>query len=279
MTTRRTFLAATAATLAASAKSLSTVGVQLYTVRNILPQKPLETLKALEQIGYRECEAVARDIDKIWSSLQQTALKPVSVHLDTALFMKNQAQLPAALDDAAKRGFKYVVCPYVAPADRGGADVMKKLGETLNGAGQKAKAAGMTLAYHNHAFEFEPSGNGTLLDVLMSSCDPKLVQLELDIMWVKVGGADPVAMLQKYKGRIPLMHVKNLQAGVEKRFNEKVPPTAFAEAGKGVIDIPAVLKAAGPAGVKHFFVEQDQTPGDPVASLRESFQYVHALKF
>lgn len=280
MTTRRTFLATPAAALAASAKTLSTIGVQLYTVRTVLPEKPLETLRALEGIGYRECEVVARDIDKIWPSLKQTALQPVSVHLDTALFMKDAAKLPAALDDAAKRGFRYVVCPYVAPADRGGADVMKKLGETLNGAGEKAKAAGMTLAYHNHAFEFAPAGaGGTLLDVLLSSCDAKLVQLELDIMWVKVAGVDPVAMLRKYKGRIPLMHVKNLHAGVDQRFDERIPRTAFAEAGKGVIDVASVLRAAGPAGVKHFFVEQDQTPGDPVASLRESYQYLHGLSF
>ncbi|MBL8173300.1 MAG: sugar phosphate isomerase/epimerase [Bryobacterales bacterium] len=280
MTTRRTFLATSAAALAASAKSLSTIGVQLYTVRSVLPEKPLETLKALEQMGYRECEVVARDIDKIWPSLQQTALKPVSVHLDTALFMKDAAKLPAALEDAAKRGFRYVVCPYVAPADRGGAEVMKRLGETLNSAGQKAKAAGITLAYHNHAFEFEPAGAaGTLLDVLMGACDKKLVQLELDIMWVKVAGVDPVEMLKKYKGRVPLMHVKNLHPGVDKRYDERIPRTAFAEAGKGVIDIGSVLKAAGPAGVKHFFVEQDQTPGDPLASLKESFQYVRGLNF
>lgn len=252
--------------------------MQLYTVRSVLPEKPLETLKALEQIGYRECEVVARGMDQIWPSLKQTALKPVSVHLDTALFMRNAAQLPAALDDAAKRGFHYAVCPYIAPADRGGVDVIKKLAATLNSAGEKAKAAGMTLAYHNHAFEFEPAGSdGTLLDVLLASSDPKLVQLELDIMWVKVGGAEPAALLEKYKGRIPLMHVKNLRPGVEKRYNEQIPRTAFAEAGNGVIDIPSVLKAAAKSGVKHYFVEQDQTPGDPIASLRESYQYLHGL--
>ena len=278
MTTRRTFLAATAVTISSAAKGLDTIGVQLYTVRGILPDKPLATLKQLEKIGYRECEVVARDMDYIWASLKQTALKPVSLHLDTQLFMKDQARLPAAIEDAAKRGFQYIICPYVAPVDRGGSEVMKRLGATLNTAGEKAKAEGLTLAYHNHAFEFAPAGSsGTLLDVLLASADPKLVQLELDIMWVQVAGADPLEMLRKYKGRIPLMHIKNIHEGVHQRYDEQIPRTAFAEAGKGVINIPPVLTAANAAGVKHFFVEQDETPGDPIASLRESYNYIRGL--
>jgi sugar phosphate isomerase/epimerase len=234
-------------------------------------------LKALDEIGYREAEVVARDMDKIWPSLKQTRLKPVSVHLDTALFMKDKDKLPAALDDAAKRGFQYVVCPYIAPADRGGVDVIKRLAATLSEAGERCRKAGLTLAYHNHAFEFEPvAGMGNLLDVLMAESDKKLVTLELDIMWAQVGGVGPIAVLQKYPGRIPLMHVKNV-AKIPTQYNEKVPKEAFKEAGNGVIDIPAVLKAAGKAGVKHYFVEQDQTPGDPIASLRESFEYLQKV--
>src|SRR2546423_6420884 len=115
---RRSFLA-TALVAAARARTLKTIGVQLFTVRSVLPEKPLETLKALEQIGYREAEVVQAGIDKIWAALKQTSLKPVSLHMDTALFTRNQDKLPAALDDAKQRGFEYVVCPYIAPEDRG----------------------------------------------------------------------------------------------------------------------------------------------------------------
>ncbi len=279
---RRAFLAsasltAAAAAIPASAKALSTVGVQLYTVRSILPEKPLETLKAIEQIGYRECEVTRAGIDTIWPSLKQTSLQPVSIHLDTALFMKDQAQLPAVLDDCVKRGFAYVVCPYIAPQDRGGAEVMKRLAGTLNEVGKKCKAAGVTLAYHNHAFEFEPFGAGTLLDVLLGAADPQLVSLELDMMWSQVAGVSPVSVLEKYHGRIPLMHLKNVKPGVPKMYNERIPRDAFAEVGNGVIEVPRVLAAARKAGVKHYFVEQDQTPGNPVDSLRQSFQYLRTL--
>jgi len=216
-------------------------------------------------------------MDVIWPSLKQTSLKPVSLHLPTAVFMKEQEKIPAALEKARDHGFEYVVCPYIAPENRGGAEVMKKLAATLNRTGDLARKAGLHLCYHNHAFEFEPSSEGTLLDVLMKATDPKLVSLEMDIMWVKVGGGDPVSLLKQYRGRVPLMHLKNVVEGTEKRYKEDIPKTAFREVGKGMIDVLPVLRAAAKAGVKHYFVEQDQTPGNPVDSLRESFEYVSKL--
>jgi sugar phosphate isomerase/epimerase len=193
---RRRFLALAAGSAAAFsfARTVKVVGVQLYTLRNVLPQKPLETLKALEQIGFREAEVIQGGMDQIWPSLKQTSLKPVSLHMDTALFTRKQDALPAALEDAKNRGFEFVVCPYIAPQDRGGVDVIKKLAATLNTAGATCAKQGLHLCYHNHAFEFEPSGDGTLLDVLMKETDPKLVNLELDIMWSQVAGVDPVSV-------------------------------------------------------------------------------------
>ena len=214
---RRSFLA-TAIVAAAQARTLQTIGVQLYTVRSVLPEKPLETLQALDQIGYREAEVIQNGIDKIWPALKQTSLKPVSLHMDTALFTKDQSKLPAALDDAKERGFEYVVCPYIAPQDRGGVDMIRTLGETLNKAGELCRKAGLHLAYHNHAFEFQPlESGGNLLDVLMQTADPKLVNLELDIMWSTVAGVDPVSVLKKYGNRVAMMHLKNVAPGVEKR--------------------------------------------------------------
>jgi sugar phosphate isomerase/epimerase len=137
----------------------------------------------------------------------------------------------------------------------------------------------MQLCYHNHAFDFAPSGDGTLLDVLLGEADPKLVSLELDIMWAHVAGVEPVSVLKKYGERIALIHLKNIAPGIGKQYNESVPKTAFREVGNGAIDIPAVLAAASDAHVQHYFVEQDQTQGDPVNSLRESYRYLESLSF
>ena len=276
---RRSFLATAAVTTAATlhARALPVVGVQLYTVRTVLPKHPLETLRAIEQIGYREVECTADGLDAIWPSLKQTSLTPVSVHLDQRFFIHEPAKLPAALEDAKKHGFEYVVCPWIDPRDRGGVEMIRKLGDTLNTAGELARKSGMRLCYHNHAFEYQPTADGRLLDVLMKSTDPKLVSLELDVMWARVAGADPVAVLKQYGERIPLVHLKNVATGTPQRFNEMIPRTAFHDLSDGAVDIPAVIRAAKQAGVKHYFVEQDETPGDPIESLRKSFQYLEGL--
>ena len=157
--------------------------------------------------------------------------------------------------------------------------MIRKLGETLNKAGEICQKSGLKLAYHNHAFEFAAHEGGTLLDLLMQTADPKLVYLELDIMWSTVAGVSPVSVLEKYGSRVAMMHLKNVAEGVEKRYNENVPRTAFRDVGHGVVDIPAVLAAAQKAGVQHYFVEQDQTPGDPIEALRASYQYLEKLDY
>ena len=275
---RRRFLAAAAASaITLPAARLKNIGVQLYTLRSIINEKPLEVLQALEQTGFRDCEVIQGNMPKIWDALKQTKLKPVSLHLDTAMFTRDVAKLPAALDDAKQRGFSYVVCPYIAPQDRGGVEVIKRLADTLNKAGETCAKSGLRLAYHNHAFEFEPAGQGTLLDVLMQTADPKLVTLELDIMWAQVAGVNPVSVLQKYGKRVTLMHLKNVSSGLGPQYNEKVPREAFRAVGDGAVDIPAVLRAAQKAGVQHYFVEQDQTPGNPLDSLKQSYAYLTKL--
>jgi sugar phosphate isomerase/epimerase len=277
---RRSFLTlAACSALPLGARTLKVIGAQLYTLRSILPKNPLATLRELEKVGYREVECAGDNLDAIWPSLKQTSLKPVGAHLNAALFIHGQDKIQAAIDDAKQRGFEYVICPYVAPKDRGGADVVRRLGETLNKAGEMSRKAGMHMCYHNHAFDFEPTAEGTLLDVLMKTTDPKLVSLELDIMWAKVAGLDPAAVIKQYGSRVALIHLKNVSDGIEKRYNEGVPKTAFREVGDGVIDIAAVLRAAQQAGVKHYFVEQDQTLGDPLESMRQSYQYLAKLNY
>lgn len=281
---RRRFLTVAGATAGAallpvSAKTLKSIGLQLYTLRTILTQNPLEIMRTVAQIGYREAELTTQNLDQVLAAVKQTAVRPVSLHMDNALFLHQQEKLPGAIEDAGKRGFSYVVCPYVPPGDRGGADVVKKLAETMNKAGEMARAAKMRLCYHNHAFDFAPSGNGTLLDVLLNATDAKLVGLELDIMWSQVAGVDPVSVIRKYGSRVDMMHLKNLRTAMPKQYTEQIPATSFAEVGSGVVNVPAVLAAASKAGVKHYFVEQDQTPGNPIDSIRASYGYLQKLNF
>ncbi len=253
----------------------SNLGVQLYTVRNVIGKDPAATLQAIQKIGYTEIEAIYASLDEIWPALKETSLQPVSVHIDEAMFVKGGSDLDSALANAKERGFQYAVVPYIPVDQRGGADMFKRLADTLNKSGEKAKANGLHLCYHNHAFEFKPLDGKTGLEMLMSETQKDLVSLELDIFWASVAGHNPVDVLKTYSGRVRLLHLKDKsRAFTQTQFNENVPKDTFKEDGSGSVDIPAALAAANTAGVEHYFVEQDQTPGDPIASLQKSFNYL-----
>ena len=272
---RRAFVAQAAALLPASKIALameklkkSNLGVQLYTVRNIIEQDPAKVLGEIHDIGYTEIEATSDTLTKAWSAVENSKMKPVSVHL-------NLDPTDEQLADVKKKGFQYAVIPYVPVPQRGDLAVMKRLAASFEKAGERARSHGLQLCYHNHAFEFEPM-NGTMpLDILMGETKSDLVKLEMDIFWVTVAGHDPVELLNKYSGRVPLLHLKDKMKGVpaKAQYNEKVPPETFKEIGSGSIDIPSVLLAADRAGVQHYFVEQDQTP-DPIESLKQSYAYL-----
>lgn len=248
----------------------SNLGVQLYTVRNIIGNDPSGVLKQIKEIGYAEAEATADTLAKDWDAIQSSGLKALSIHL-------NLDPTDAQLADVKSKGFEYAVIPYVPVPQRGGVDVMKKLAASFQKAGERAKAHGLQLCYHNHAFEFQTMGGTTPLEILMGETKPEDVKLEMDIFWVTVAGHDPVELLQKYSGRVPLLHLKDKKKGqpAQVQYNENVPKDTFKEIGNGTIDIPSVLKAADAAGVRHYFVEQDQSP-DPIASLRQSYKYLSA---
>ena len=284
MTSRREFLQATslAAALGAAGRTaqLKTLGVQLYTVRTVLPQKPEETLKAIRAIGYQEVEATYAGLDTLWPVLQASGLKPVSIHLDSKLVTQgNIDDLSPIFDKLKQRGFQYAVFPYLPEPERGGIDVIKGISEKFNRAGEKCRAAGMSFCYHNHAFEFATEKGATLFQVMLDNTDKKLVAYEVDVFLVSVAGLDPVEMIQKLSDRVLLLHLKDKAEGTPVMYKESVPRTAFKEVGNGVVDWPKVLRAAAAAKVAHYFVEQDQTPGDPVDSLRQSFGYLSKLTY
>jgi sugar phosphate isomerase/epimerase len=103
------------------------------------------------------------------------------------------------------------------------------LGTALNKAGAQVKKAGLQFCYHNHAFEFTPLADGKrALDVLLAAADPELLKLELDVFWVSITGADPVSLINEYKGRVALMHLKDKMKGAPVP-TESVPPTTFVE--------------------------------------------------
>jgi sugar phosphate isomerase/epimerase len=282
---RRRFLAAltssSAAALAAKKPDFNKpLAVQLYTVRSILPNDMEGVIKSIAQIGYKEAEVLQAHIDQIMPILKANGMTAPSGHFDAGLITGSAktGTWDQAVESAKKHGLEYMVMPYIAPNERGTADFYRSLAEKMNRAAEATTKAGMTFCYHNHAFEFAGKEGERPWDVLVNGWDKKLVNLEVDLFWVSVAGNTPSEFLRRYAGRVPLVHLKDKAFGTPVQFTEQVEPKAFMEVGTGTLDYKAILKACEAAGVKHYIVEQDQTKGNPIDSLRLSYNNIRAMK-
>jgi sugar phosphate isomerase/epimerase len=280
MQTRREFLgtlglgALGAATLACTRSNGQAVtppaampfGIQLYTLRSILERDFEGTLARVAEIGYREVEFAGyynRTPEQVRDILRRTGLKAPSAHIPVPA---TDADWQRALDAAKIIGHEWAVIPWLDPSQR---DNFGGLADRLNHLATMTKSAGLRQAYHNHDFEFASNGgNGTYLDLLLTRTDPQLVSFEMDVYWVTKAGADPLALMTKYPGRFPLLHLKDATPAPERRM---------ADVGSGTIDWTAVLKAARAQGLQHAFVERDDAT-DPLASARASYTYLSSLR-
>lgn len=260
-----------------------TMGLQLYTVRNQLKEDLPGTLRAVADAGYYQVELMRTlDAEADMKAARNAGLKVTSAFLDWRAMVTPDAKgvptFDSILEAATNLGLSYLVFGYVAKGHRETADQFKQIAERANRAGDKCKAAGVQLCYHNHAFEFGAlPGGKTGWDVFVEEFDPKLVPFELDVFWAAIGGKDPVKTIRTLKGRIVQLHLKDLKAGVGTMHDEgKVPKDAFQEVGDGIVDWKAVLTAAEETGVAQCHVEQDQSP-DPVASIAQSMRYLKKL--
>lgn len=260
----------------------SSFGVQLYTVRESLYDEAAVTLRTLAEIGYSEVELLYHHLDRLMPLVCEAGLRPVSVHVETSSLSSENGDVDRKFEAMRRFGLTHVVLAWLLPHERGeGLAFWQRFADWMNELGERAARAGLTFGYHNHAFEFRPveqASSETVFDVLVNRFDPRFVSFELDVFWAEMAGLDPVKLLHRLSGRVPLMHLKDRNVSAPNEFDEqKVAPSAFAEVGTGTLDVPAILDAARDAGVRHIFVEQDHTPGDPLVSLRRSHDYLAAL--
>lgn len=253
------------------------IGLQLYTLRKIINEKNVEqVLERIAAIGYKELELFGYDPStKFWGYepasfkklLKRYGLKAPSAHIGFEPFLAaNDVEGFKSIADAAvKLGNKYLVVAWLGEQYRSAVADYELLANKLQEASLIAKSMGLQMAYHNHDFEFNIlDQNKTGYDILLAGTDPQSVKMELDIYWCSKAGVDAIQLFKKYPGRFPLWHVKDMN-GVTKDFTE---------VGSGVIDYRSVFQHASVAGLKHFFVEQDEIKGDGWQSIGKSYAYV-----
>ncbi|HEY0753462.1 MAG TPA: sugar phosphate isomerase/epimerase [Ktedonobacteraceae bacterium] len=247
---------------------MNTLALQLYTVRDETARDFAGTLRRVAAQGYTAVEfAGYGDLSsqQMQELLAETGLQALSAHVALTRLEQNLAQ---EIEYAQAIGCSYIVMPWLAPEQRTGAH-LPALAEILNTMGSVAKASGLTLGYHNHDFEFAPvsaTDPSFMLDYLLENTDPANLVLELDTYWAAYAGVDPVAYLQRWQSRVPLVHLKDM-----------TPERTFTEVGAGTLPIAAIVAAAQAAGTQGYIVENDQPRIPSLESARQSLQFLQTL--
>lgn len=254
--------------IALAADSKIPLGIQMWTVKSEA-EKDLEgTLRKLYAFGFREIEFAgyygksAADIGKL---LKNIGLTPVSTHAAADLIASGGDQVIA---DAKALGLQYIVCSSplsnaakvkLNPAKKMGVGGWKLDAALFNKFGKQVKAAGLQFGYHNHYAEFKKVDGKTGFDTLFASTDPDLVKIELDVGWAVAASQDPVAILNKYQGRVVALHVKDIG-----KLNPDPHKATTVAVGEGIVDWKKVIGTAQSHGVKHYFYEQEEPYTRPI---------------
>jgi sugar phosphate isomerase/epimerase len=227
-------------------------------------------LKQTVDFGFSEIETgdyLGNSAREFLSYCKQIGLTPVAGGID---FNAGKEDSLKRLDALATLNLKYAVVYW--PWMVGGPftlDDCKRSIEQLNIHGENCKEHGLILCWHNHDKEFTPMEEGLPFDYLMNHTDKSLVKCEMDIFWAMKGGADPVELLEKYKGRYAILHVKDMAPGGEKSF--ECP-------GSGIIDFRSIFRVAKAQGIEHFMVERDNV-ADGMDCLKSSAEFLKNLSF
>jgi sugar phosphate isomerase/epimerase len=247
--------------------NLDQIALQLYTIRSRTQQDMIGALRDVAAIGYRNVELAGYGDSEpraIRTTLDELGMRAISAHTPLEQLLHEPER---QLDELQTLGCEYAVLPSVGADRRSSVAAAQQLAEDLNQIGARCRDAGLGFAYHNHAFEFEPLEGTTFWNLLIGETDPSLVALELDVAWADVGGHDPAGLLQRLGERVVLLHAKDHQGGA-----------GFVDMpiGDGVLAWPAILAAAGEAGVHYYIVEQDN-PRDPLNDVRRSYKALRRL--
>lgn len=298
--TRRAFLRSTSAAALGTAIALQVpragalplglpLGLQLYSVRDMLAKDFEGTLKQVASLGFQEVEAAGfygRSARQVKAALQAAGLRMPSSHYNANELRKNFDEILAF---GQALGLRYIVCGFPAIKDPSRLtdgsfrnqvesftlEDYRWNAEQFNQWGRKVKAAGMQFGYHNHTMEFKPIDGIVPFDEMMRLTDPALVTFEMDCGWVTVGGGDPVALLRKYPTRISMLHIKDFKATAQPATVVDPPPSA--ELGQGTVHFRPIFQAAKHASIRHMFVEQEAFDMPPLQALRIDAQYMQSI--
>jgi len=252
------------------------LGLQTYSVRREMAKDVEGTLAIIRELGFMELETTApahMRPEEFRKRLEAVGLKATSTNTGWEQFAEDTKRI---IGNAQALGAKYIMCPSIPHKKVLTMDDCQLAITSFNNWGEQFKAAGIRFVYHPHGPEFQPSPDGTLLDTLIKGMKPGIADFEMDTFWFLWPGYDPVAYLNRYRGRWILMHLKDLQKGAKGDLTPDAPESVDVPVGTGQVEWPAVFRAAQ-GNVEHYFIEDGSA--DPVGHIRQSLGYLHAARY
>jgi sugar phosphate isomerase/epimerase len=253
------------------------IGLQLYSLRDQFTHNVAGTLDQVRAFGIKYLELAGTygvAPEKFKSQLDARGLKAISGHFP-------YEQCRDHIEDVAREakifGLEYAGCAWIPHQDPFDEKTCREAAAVFNRAGEVLARHGIKFFYHTHGYEFLPYGNGTLFDLMMAETKPEYVRFEMDVFWIVNPGQDPVKLLEKYGNRFELMHIKDMKRGTPSGFTGHSDVTNNVVLGQGIIDWPAVFRAAKKAGVKWYFIE-DESPSS-VMQIPQSLSYLKNLRY
>jgi sugar phosphate isomerase/epimerase len=251
-------------------------GVVSYTYRNQLAKDLPGTLDLIKSLGIVDMEfsnLFGKTASEIRELLDERGMfcSSFGVSYDD---LRNR--LTEVTTNAKTLGARYVRVAWLPSRQPFTLELAEKTAAEFNEIGKRLRLEfGLTFCYHNHGYEFVEHQDGTLFDVLMAQTNPQDVSFELDVLWAFFPGADPAALLERYGDRIKLIHLKDLRKGIKGDLTGKTAVENDVALGKGQLDIPAIIRAAKKAGVKHYYIE-DESPSI-ATQVPESIAFLKGL--
>lgn len=251
-------------------------GMVSYTYRHSFQKDVAATLDTIKAFGITDMEfsnLFGRKATDIRAALDARGMKCSSYGTNYADLMEKTAEIAGI---AKELGAQYVRVAWIPHSGPFTLAMAYKTVEDFNRVGKILREQyGLTFCYHNHGYEFEPHGDGTLFDYLVQKTRPEDVSFEMDILWTFFPGHDPAKLLNKYGKRFQLMHLKDLRKGVTGNLSGGTPVENDVALGTGQLDLPTILKAARKAGVKHYYIE-DESPNIQ-KQVPQSIAYLKSL--
>ena len=256
------------------ARKIKTFGLQLYSLRDVIPNDPKGVLKQVASFGYKQIESYEGSSGMFWGLghtdfkkyMDDLGMKIVSSHCDINKDFEKKAA------DAAAIGMKYLICPYKGAQKN--IDEYKKIADEFNQKGEICRKNGIRFAYHNHDYSFKAMDGQMPQDVMMKGTNPDTVDFEMDIYWVVTAGQDPIEWFKKYPNRFTACHIKDRSKnpGTDNGKNS-------VDLGNGIIDFPKILKSSRKTGMEYFIVEQEYYPNSTsLKSVEVDAGYMKGLR-